>query len=132
MKINANRTANESLSKFKLLSAYGGPGSIIHTHYGSVIISCIEEWGFIERVKVHIQEAQKLNKTEGEHVVERLTAEDIKVSNDERLLNELKTVKKLLNLKYLVLIPDIEINDTFNVIAKEQTPLAINSTFLPK
>ena len=45
-----NNQANESVSKYKLLSAYGGPGSIVHTQYGSVIISCIEEWGFLKRV----------------------------------------------------------------------------------
>jgi hypothetical protein len=132
MKKNVNRTANEALSKFKLLSAYGGPGSVIHTEYGSVVISCMEEWGFINRVKGYIQEAHKINKDEKEHVEERAKAEDIQLSNDERLLAELKAIKQLSNLKYLVLIPDIEINDTFNTIAKEKTPLAINSTFLPK
>ena len=49
-----NNQANESVSKYKLISAYGGPGSIVHTQYGSVIISCIEEWGFLKRVlKIH-------------------------------------------------------------------------------
>ncbi len=39
-----NRKANEPISKFKLLSAYGGAGSIIHTGFDcSVIVSCIEE-----------------------------------------------------------------------------------------
>ena len=45
-----NSAANESISKYKLLSAYGGPGSLVHTQYGSIIISCIEEWGFLKRV----------------------------------------------------------------------------------
>ena len=45
-----NNAANESISKYKLLSAYGGPGSLVHTQYGSIIISCIEEWGFLKRV----------------------------------------------------------------------------------
>ena len=45
-----NTQANESISKFKLLSAYGGPGSIVHTSYGSIIISCIEEWGFLKKI----------------------------------------------------------------------------------
>jgi hypothetical protein len=132
MRTIVNRTANESLSKFKMLSAYGGPGSIIHTEHGSVIISCIEEWGFINRIKDYIEESHKLNKDETAHVIERAMAEDIALSNDERLLAELKTIKQLSNIKYLVLIPDIEINDTFNTIAKEKAVLAINSTFLPK
>lgn len=129
---NANRTANEPLSKFKLLSAYGGPGSIIHTEFGSVIIASIEEWGFINRVREYIDESHKLSKDETEHVLERALAEDIELSNDERLLAELKAVKTLPNLKYLVLIPDIETNDTFNTIAKDKAILAINSTFMPK
>ena len=45
-----NSAANESIGKYKLLSAYGGPGSLVHTQYGSIIISCIEEWGFLKRV----------------------------------------------------------------------------------
>ena len=45
-----NTQANEAISKFKLLSAYGGPGSIVHTAYGSIIVSCIEEWGFLKKI----------------------------------------------------------------------------------
>lgn len=54
-----NNQANEEISKFKLLSAYGGPGSIIHTPYGSIIISCIEEWGFLERILAIQKEAMQ-------------------------------------------------------------------------
>lgn len=132
MKKNPCRSANEALSKFKLLSAYGGPGSIVHTEYGSIMISSIEEWGFIHRIGHYIDEAHKINKDESEHVHERSKAEGIGLSNDERLLVELKAAKNLSNLKYLVLLPDIELNDTFNTIKNDQAALAINSTFMPK
>jgi hypothetical protein len=127
-----NRTANEALSKFKLLSAYGGPGSIIHTEYGSIIISCLEEWGFLKRIKEFIDEALKIDKDEAEYVNDRCKAEDLGLSNDERLLNELKEIKKLANLKYLALIPDIELHEVFRTIKNEKAMLAINSTFMPK
>ena len=59
-----NSAANESVSKYKLLSAYGGPGSLVHTQYGSIIISCIEEWGFLKRVLELNQKAVKSGKNE--------------------------------------------------------------------
>ena len=57
-----NDMANESVSKYKLLSAYGGPGSLVHTQYGSIIISCIEEWGFLKKVVEIQKEAIDLGK----------------------------------------------------------------------
>ncbi|HYF66695.1 MAG TPA: DUF1998 domain-containing protein [Ohtaekwangia sp.] len=129
---NRNRTANEPLSKFKLLSAYGGPGSIIHTEYGSIIISCLEEWGFLKRIKEFIDEAIKIKKDEKEYVTDRCKSEDLYLSNDERLLEELKSVKNLSNLKYLALIPDVELHDVYKTIKNDKTLLAINSTFMPK
>lgn len=127
-----NKTANEAISKFKLLSAYGGPGSIVHTEYGSIIISCIEEWGFIQKIGEFINDASKLQKNELEHVREQVKINDLILSNDDRLLQELKSIKLVSNLKYLVLIPDIELNDVFKTIKNQKASLAINSTFMPK
>lgn len=127
-----NKTANEAISKFKLLSAYGGPGSIVHTEYGSIIISCIEEWGFIQKIGEFINDASKLQKNELEHVCEQVKINDLILSNDDRLLQELKNIKQVSNLKYLVLIPDIELNDVFKTIKNQKASLAINSTFMPK
>ena len=58
-----NKQANESISKYKLLSSYGGPGSILHTQYGSIIVSCIEEWGFIRKIIELHNEAIQLGTT---------------------------------------------------------------------
>ena len=133
-----NIKGNESISKFKLLSAYGGPGSIVHTSYGSIIISCIEEWGFLKQVleindrglKVGTQE-NKLRDYVIKHA--KLSEEgEIGISNDFRLLDSLKDRKKLSQLKYLVLIPKVELNEFYNTIKSGGSKLAINSSFMPK
>lgn len=135
-----NNQANETISKFKLLSAYGGPGSIIHTPYGSIIISCIEEWGFLERItSIHKEATEtKIRNNEREiteYVIEQAQLErngNIVISNDTRLREALKDRKDLKELKYLVLIPDIAIKDFSNKIKDNNAELAINSSFMPK
>lgn len=132
-----NTKANESVSKYKLLSAYGGPGSLIHTQYGSIIISCIEEWGFLKRVLDIHQEF--VDKSIPENEMHKKVSEDarlerngnIGISNDTRLLVALQGRKELLNLKYLALIPDIEIITHSNEI-KDGVDMTIPSTYMPK
>ena len=131
-------TANESISKYKLLSAYGGPGSLVHTQYGSIIISCIEEWGFLNRVlKIHKEfiEKQTPEKEMHKEVSKDARLErngNISISNDHRLLESLQLDKGLKNLKYLVLIPDIELSGNTNKIKNEGEKIAIPSTYMPK
>ena len=134
-----NDQANESVSKYKLLSAYGGPGSIVHTQYGSIIISCIEEWGFLNKILEIKKEADNdpdLNTDEKvvNYVFKQARLKkngSIGISNDIRLLESLKDRKQLVNLKYLTLVPDIEIKDFGNKI-KEGVELTVASTFMPK
>mgnify|MGYP001597877705 CR=1 FL=1 len=132
-----NSAANESVSKYKLLSAYGGPGSLVHTQYGSIIISCIEEWGFLKRVIELNQKAVNSGKNEKD-TIQYVTDEakegengNIGLSNDSRLLGELVKSKGLTNLKYLALIPDIEIT-THNNKIKNGVKFSIASSFMPK
>ena len=133
-----NSQANESISKFKLLSAYGGPGSIVHTSYGSIIVSSIEEWGFLKKILDIQKEAVDTGKKDKEikgYVIEQAKLERngyIGLSNDSRLLNSLKERKKLSELKYLVLIPDVEVQGFSNKIKSDGNILAINSSFMPK
>lgn len=138
-KVYNNRSqANESVSKYKLLSAYGGPGSIVHTQYGSVIISCIEEWGFLKRVlKIHQEFITKRTPKKEMHqkVSEDARLErngNIGISNDHRLLESLQVRKKLINLNYLVLVPDIEVVSHSNQIKDNGVEIAIPSTYMPK
>lgn len=133
-----NTQANEAISKFKLLSAYGGPGSIVHTAYGSIIVSCIEEWGFLKKI-LEIQkeaiESGKKEKNIREYIIEQAKFErngNIGLSNDTRLLKSLIDRKGLTELKYLVLIPDIAVQDFSNKIKNSGNELAINSSFMPK
>ena len=133
-----NSAANESVSKYKLLSAYGGPGSLVHTQYGSIIISCIEEWGFLKRVVELNQKAVNSGKNEKD-TIQYVTDEaregengNIGISNDSRLLRELVKSKELINLKYLVLIPDIEIATHNNNKIKDGVKFSIASSYMPK
>lgn len=133
-----NTQANEAISKFKLLSAYGGPGSIVHTAYGSIIVSCIEEWGFLKKILDIQKEAIDTGKKEKdirEYVIEQAKFErngNIGLSNDTRLLKSLIDRKGLTELKYIVLIPDIAVQDFSNKIKNSGNELAINSSFMPK
>jgi hypothetical protein len=127
-----NRQANEAISKYKLLSAYGGPGSVIHTGYGSIIISCIEEWGFLIKVNELYQQALQLKADPEPYVKTQAGLDGIYFSNDERLLRELKGSKETENLLFLTLVPNIEVDDFYRTIDDGRTYLAVNSEFLPK
>ncbi|MNK03965.1 hypothetical protein D3C87_218190 [compost metagenome] len=127
-----NKQANEAVSKYKLLSAYGGPGSLIHTEYGSIIVSCIEEWGFLSKINEHYQNSLQLKKEPEQNVKEMASLEGICFSNDERLLRELKKAKGTENLLFLALVPNIELDDHYHTIEDGRTYLAVNSQFLPK
>jgi len=127
-----NHQANEAVSKFKLLSAYGGPGSIVHTEYGSIIISCIEEWGFIDKLNQLYNDAVELGEPVLDYLPKQAKLNDIVISNDERLLVELQRSKNLVNLKFLALVPSIELNEVFNTVNDSKVNLAINSEFMPK
>lgn len=136
--LDTNTQANESLSKFKLLSAYGGPGSIMHTQYGSIIVSCIEEWGFLKTVNdLHIEATNRqgnLVQSNYDYVAEQsalLRQGNIILSNDSRFIEIIKKKKQLDELKYLVLIPDLEIDERSNRIADHKN-LSISSSFFPK
>lgn len=130
-----NNMANESVSKYKLLSAYGGPGSLVHTKYGSIIISCIEEWGFLKRVIEIQEEGIDLREEDiADYVFKQSRLEkngNIGISNDTRLLESLQERKNLLNLKYLALIPDIDIVTHSNKVSGE-VKMTIPSTYMPK
>ena len=132
-----NSAANESVSKYKLLSAYGGPGSLVHTQYGSIIISCIEEWGFLKKV-LEIDNELRQKGTAPDKMHKEVSVDaglerngNIGISNDNRLLKSLQIRKELPNLQYLVLIPDIEIVTHSNKI-KSGVQIAIPSTYMPK
>ena len=133
-----NSAANESVSKYKLLSAYGGPGSLVHTQYGSIIISCIEEWGFLKRVEQLNQKAINSGKQEKEkvkYVIDEAREKEngnIGISNDNRLLESLQIGKELSSLEYLVLVPDIEVVTHSNKVKNEGEKNAISSTYMPK
>lgn len=127
-----NRNANEAVSKYKLLSAYGGPGSLIHTEYGSIIISCIEEWGFLIKVNELYQQALQIKALPEPYVRDQAGFDGISFSNDERLLKELKASKGVENLLFLTLVPNIEVDDVYQTIDDGRTHLAVSSQFLPK
>ena len=134
--LNKNTQANESLSKFKLLSAYGGAGSILHTQYGSIMVSCIEEWGFLKRIDELHEKGIAINEENIYEYVRKHAAlpseGGIQFSNDSRFIQLLKRKKKLDNLNYLVLIPDLDLNEKSNTVDSGSQKLTIASTYMPK
>ena len=135
--MNHNNKANESLSKYKLLSAYGGPGSIMHTQYGSIIISCIDEWGFVKKVnEIHKEASESKAATQSAEDYVKKQAKlsnngNIDISNDTRLLEALMDRKGLSGLKYLANVPTINLKTQSNKI-DGKTELAIPSSYMPK
>lgn len=136
--LTKNNQANESISKYKLLSAYGGSGSIIHTQYGSIIISCIEEWGFIKKIISLHDNAINLNESDIYEYVKKQASlpcnGNIGISDDKRLLNSLQERKELTNLKFLALVPSIELTDFHNTVkgGRDNVQFTISSSFMPK
>lgn len=129
-----NNQANESVSKYKLLSAYGGPGSLVHAQYGSVVISCIEEWGFLKRV-LEIRNEGLGEENTVDYVIKQASLErngKIGISNDYRLIESLQIRKELTNLEFLVLVPDIDIVTHNNKVKDSGEKIAIPSTYFPK
>lgn len=139
MKLKTNNQANESINKFNLISSYGGPGSIIHTQYGSILVSSIEEWGFLQIVnELHNEAINEENLNNNIEIYKFVVKEarkskngNIKISNDIRFLNHFKKIKNLTQLKYFVLIPDIELNEYSNTVKNGNKRLTIPSVFMP-
>jgi hypothetical protein len=137
MSKNLNKKANESLSKYKLLSAYGGPGSLMHTKYGSIIVSCIEEWGFIKKINqlnIDAVISKADSQTDEDYVSKQAQLEangSIQISNDTRLLEALKDRKKISALKYLANVPTIDVVTHSNEV-KDNIDLTISSSYMPK
>lgn len=109
---------NQGIGKYKLLSSTAGVGSIITTKFGTyVLVSDINKcqfiYGFNNKIKILMEhpsgDVYKSIKREGENL-------GLTLVDDKRFVKFIQNEKKLNNLKCLVAIPQMALNEFFNSV----------------
>ena len=127
MNVLTENQYNEGISKYKLLSATAGVGSIVTTKLGYyILISDINKWPFITNVQkeiVKIKEDSKEKETEWYGMAKRRAKSlGISLIDDPRFVEFLKQEKGLKDLLCLVAIPHLSMNDHFNTVNVKNNP----------
>lgn len=102
-----SKNANEGLSVYKLLSSYGGAGSVYHTRFGSVIIAAVDKWPYFKEAEILFQRYNLRPETLKGILDEKFR---ISIVEDERFLEHLRELTGYKNLRYLVTIPMVELD----------------------
>jgi len=102
-----SKNANEELAAYKLLSSYGGAGSVYHTRFGSVIIAAVDKWPYFKEAERLFERYEPNPDT-----LKGLYYEKFRISivEDERFLKHLRELTGYKNLRYLVTIPMVELD----------------------
>ena len=118
MEIFKEEKYNQSVGKFKLLSSAAGVGSIITTKTGFFIMpQSVSFWGFIKQVNNTIKNA------EGSLTVAQISKRSgVDAIDDSRFIEFLKKEQKIVNLKILVNIPHLTL-DNWNGPEEKKHPL---------
>jgi hypothetical protein len=119
---------NQSISRYKLLSANAGVGSIITTTIGNyILISDIQQWEFISKANRRIRDIrggagspEEWYKKAKEEIMRELGVE---VVDDERFVSFLKLDKSLANLLCLAAIPHLSLNENYNSVNVGDNPV---------
>jgi hypothetical protein len=107
---------NQGIGKYKLLSSTAGVGSIITTKFGTyVLISDINNWKFLNNLNNRIINLLQNPPNDNYEGIKR-EAENLGLSlvDDKRFVQFIQNEKKLDNLKCLVAIPQMALNEMFN------------------
>jgi len=121
MEVKNQDQYNQGLSRYKLLSATAGVGSIITTNIGTyVLISDIDKWEFIHAANVRIKAINEDNTCLPE---DRYNSAKREISNemgvelvdDKRFIEFLRRDKGLVNLLCLAAIPHLSLSEHNNV-----------------
>ncbi|MCY4562446.1 MAG: DUF1998 domain-containing protein [Flavobacteriaceae bacterium] len=108
--ISNERQYNVSKSKHKLLSSVSGPGAIATTLFGThVLISDVTKWGFVKKSFYKIREIT--DQKDISNALEKIGVQNIE---DYRFIEFLKEQYDYVNLKCLISIPDMPLNDRFS------------------
>jgi hypothetical protein len=129
MQIFSQNQYNQSISRYKLLSANAGVGSILTTTIGNyILVSDILEWEFISKANRRIQDIRAGGTgSPGEwykKAKEEITRElGVELVDDERFIAFLKMDKGLANLLCLAAIPHLSLNENYNSVNVFDNPV---------
>lgn len=118
MEIHKDIQYNQGIGKFKTLST-AGVGSIVTTKAGFFIMpKSVSDWGFVKSVniqieKLDIQDSEQISKSAGVDII-----------NDPRFVEFLKETQRIVNLKYLIDVPHLSL-DNYNNPKVERHPLYV-------
>ena len=118
MEIHKDIQYNQGIGKFKTLSN-AGVGSIVTTKAGFFIMpKSVSDWGFVKNVniqieKLGIQDPEQISKSAGVDII-----------NDPRFVEFLKETQRIVNLKYLIDVPHLSL-DNYNNPKVERHPLYV-------
>jgi hypothetical protein len=129
MEIQQQHQYNQAISRYKLLSANAGVGSIITTGTGNyVLISDIGQWPFIKASNSVIKDMMADGVTTPENWYEKAKKDIMNIVgvscvDDERFIQFLKVEKGLAHLLCLAAIPQLSLNENFNSLNKKDNPI---------
>lgn len=118
MRILQEHQYNQGVGKYKLLSSTAGVGSIITTKFGTyILVSDINKWQFINvlnnKIKLLLEDSTN-------DIYKRIKFEaknlGLSLVDDKRFVKFIQNEKDLNNLKCLVAIPQMALNETFNSV----------------
>jgi len=108
MDIRKRSQYNHGVGKYKLLSSTAGVGSIITTKLGYFVMpKSVSEWPFLKRVNTYIKE----NPEDGKNYLKISKQSGVEIVEDIRFVEFLKNEEKISNLKCLVAVPHVSLNE---------------------
>lgn len=132
--INEASQYNVSVNKYKLLSSVSGCGSIITTPFCThVLVLDINKWPFIEKatkeVQIELRNGEdRLSELVGTSLAQRY---GIELIQDRRLIDFLKVEKSFKELRCLIRIPSLSLDEYYNTpnIKKYRERTGIEKTY---
>lgn len=117
MEIYKDIQYNQGIGKFKVLSSNAGVGSIVTTKSGFFIMPMsVSFWGFVKDLNKHIE-----NFGDRDPEVYAKGA-GVDIINDPRFVEFLKNDQEIVNLKYLIDVPHLSL-DNWNFPREKKHPL---------
>jgi hypothetical protein len=129
MQISSQYHYNQSISRYKLLSANAGVGSILTTTIGNyILVSDIQQWEFIRMASQRILDIRADGTISPDEWYKRAKGEisrelGVEVVDDERFITFLQLDKGLSHLLCLAAIPHLSLNENFNSVNIKENPV---------
>lgn len=121
MEIKTSRQYNQGIGKYKVLSSNAGVGAIVATKWGGFIMpKSSTDWGFVYAVSEYL----KSHPTDVPDYKNIASETGTEIIEDNRFVGFLKETEGMTNLKCLVAIPHISLNQN-NVCEVKDHPINI-------